>query len=134
MGLSPSEVMAQIKNELGRAGIRPEPETDICLDPFIVQKRVPVKRLIARMGLSAFDTPAPYTDVGLQPKRVVLPLRQHVGKPAEATVKPGDRVHRGDVVGEIPKNALGARVHASIDGVVTAVDARGVEITGGESA
>ena len=26
MGLSPSEVMAQLKDELGRAGIRPEPE------------------------------------------------------------------------------------------------------------
>lgn len=134
MGLSPSEVMAQLKDELGRAGIRPVPEADIRVDPFIVQKRVPVKRLIARMGLSAFDVPAPYTDVGLRPKRVLLPLRQHVGKPAEATVKPGDRVHRGDVVGEIPDKALGARVHASIDGVVTAVDARGVEITGGESA
>ena len=44
------------------------------------------------------------------------------------------KVRRGDVVGEIPVKALGARVHASIDGVVTAVDARGVEITGGESA
>ena len=71
----------------------------------------------------------------MQPsKRVLLPLRQHVGKPAEATVKPGDRVRRGDVVGEIPEKALGARIHASIDGVVSAVDARGVEITGGESA
>ena len=126
--------MAQLKDELGRAGIRPEPETDIRVDPFTVQKRVPVKRLIARMGLAAFDAPAPYTDAGLRPKRVLLPLRQHVGKPAEATVKPGERVRRGDVVGEIPEKALGARIHASIDGVVTAVDARGVEITGGESA
>lgn len=67
MGLSPSEVMAQLKDELGRAGIRPEPETDIRVDPFIVQKRVPVKRLIARMGLAAFDAPAPYTDAGLRP-------------------------------------------------------------------
>ena len=134
MGLSPSEVMAQLKDEMGRAGIRPVPETDIRVDPFIVQKRVPVKRLIARMGLVAFDAPAPYTDAGLRPKRVLLPLRQHVGKPAEATVKPGERVRRGDVVGEIPEKALGARIHASIDGVVTAVDARGVEITGGESA
>ena len=59
MGLSPSEVMAQLKDEMGRAGIRPVPETDIRVDPFIVQKRVPVKRLIARMGLAAFDAPAP---------------------------------------------------------------------------
>ena len=86
-----------IKTVPNHRGIRPEPETDIRVDPFIVQKRVPVKRLIARMGLAAFDAPAPYTDAGLRPKRVLLPLRQHVGKPAEATVKPGERVRRGDV-------------------------------------
>lgn len=32
MGLSPSEVMAQLKDEMGRAGIRPVPETDIRVD------------------------------------------------------------------------------------------------------
>ena len=101
------------------------------MDPFIVQKRVPVKRLIARAWAWRHSMPRRrirMRDCG--PKRVLLPLRQHVGKPAEATVKPGERVRRGDVVGEIPEKALGARIHASIDGVVTAVDARGVEITG----
>lgn len=61
------------------------------------------------MGLAAFDAPAPYTDAGLRPKRVLLPLRQHVGKPAEATAETGERVRRGDVVGEIPEKALGAK-------------------------
>jgi Na+-translocating ferredoxin:NAD+ oxidoreductase RnfC subunit len=37
-------------------------------------------------------------------------------------VAKGDRVRKGDLIGEIPKGALGARIHASIDGTVTAVD------------
>jgi hypothetical protein len=33
-------------------------------------------------------------------------------------------VKKGDLLGEIPEKALGARVHASIAGRVTAVDGR----------
>lgn len=134
MGLVPSEVMALYKSELGKTGVRPVPETDIQPDPFLTHKRVPVKRLIARMGLSAFDVPAPYTETAYRPSQVTIPLRQHVGKPAEPTVRVGDSVRAGDVIGEIPEKSLGARVHASIDGRVTAVDANGIQITGGESA
>ena len=34
----------------------------------------------------------------------------------------GDMVKKGDLVGEIPEGALGARVHASIEGTVKVVD------------
>jgi Na+-translocating ferredoxin:NAD+ oxidoreductase RnfC subunit len=37
-------------------------------------------------------------------------------------VKAGDDVKKGDLIGEIPDGALGARIHASIDGTVQAVD------------
>ena len=132
MGLVPSEVMALYKSELSKNGIRPEPEMDI--DPFITYKRVPVSRLIARMGLSAYDVPAPYTETGYQPDSVTLLLRQHVGKPAVPVVRTGDRVHAGDMVAEIPEKSLGARIHAPIDGIVTRVDAKAIQVAGGESA
>ena len=134
MGLVPSEVMALYKSELSKNGIRPEPEMDITPDPFITYKRVPVSRLIARMGLSAYDVPAPYTETGYQPGSVTLLLRQHVGKPAVPVVRTGDRVHAGDVVAEIPEKSLGARIHAPIDGIVTRVDAKAIQVAGGESA
>ena len=51
-----------------------------------------------------------------------IPLRQHIGAPALAVVHTGDHVKTGDLIGEIPEGAMGARVHASIDGVVTAVE------------
>jgi Na+-translocating ferredoxin:NAD+ oxidoreductase RnfC subunit len=37
-------------------------------------------------------------------------------------VQKGDSVKKGDLIGEIPEGALGARVHASIDGTVEAVN------------
>ena len=55
-------------------------------------------------------------------KRVTLPLSQHVGAPAEAVVKPGDKITVGQVVADIPEGKLAARIHASIDGSVTAVN------------
>ena len=133
MGLRPSDVMALYKQELGRMGVKPEPEADIHPDPFLVQKRVPVSRLIARMGLSRYDVPAPYDPEPLVPKRVRIPLRQHVGRPAEAAVKEGEWVRAGDAVGRLPAKALSARGHASIDGRVTLVDDTFVEITGGDA-
>ena len=57
--------------------------------------------------------------------KVGVKLKQHVGAPCEAVVKAGERVTKGQVVGRPPqangKPALGAPVHASIDGTVTAV-------------
>ena len=59
----------------------------------------------------------------IQPKgELVFPLSQHIGAPAQAVVKAGDRVKCGDVIGEIPEQGLGARIHASMDGVVKSVD------------
>lgn len=55
------------------------------------------------------------------PDELVLPLRQHAGKPARACVKPGDRVERGDPVG-LADGYVSVPVHASAAGTVTAVD------------
>jgi Na+-translocating ferredoxin:NAD+ oxidoreductase subunit C len=54
------------------------------------------------------------------PEEIVLPLRQHTGKPSLAIVKVGDRVERGDVVG-VADGFMSVPVHASASGVVTDV-------------
>ena len=59
-----------------------------------------------------------------------LLLSQHIGAPAVAVVSAGQSVKVGDVIGEIPEKAMGARVHASINGVVTAVENGMVTIKG----
>ena len=84
-------------------------------------RRTPVASLVRKLGLSKFRNIGPLVEAVPEVGRVVLPLKQHLGAPAVPTVSKGDRVREGDLIGEIPEKALGARVHASIDGVVTKV-------------
>ena len=51
------------------------------------------------------------------PDELVLPLRQHTGKPARLAVKAGDRVERGDTIGEAD-GYVSTPVHASAAGTV----------------
>jgi Na+-translocating ferredoxin:NAD+ oxidoreductase RnfC subunit len=90
--------------------------------PLAAARRVPTRRLMARLGLDAFRNVGPLDERAFAPERVVLPLKQHAGAPAVATVTPGERVRVGDLVAAPAPGALGARIHASIDGVVRAVD------------
>ena len=54
------------------------------------------------------------------PSEVVIPLRQHAGKPAKLVVREGDRVLRGDVIGEAD-GFVSAPVHASASGRVVEI-------------
>ncbi|NCB06299.1 MAG: electron transport complex protein RnfC, partial [Clostridia bacterium] len=130
MGLTPSVVMTMLKQELSKAGVKPVPETDINPEPWVALKEIPVKRLIARMNLTAFDRPAPFSDRTVKPRTVEIRLRQHVGKPAEPMVKVGERVARGQMIARIPEKSLGAAVHASIGGTVTSIDEQSIVLTG----
>ena len=54
------------------------------------------------------------------PAEIVLPLRQHAGRPARPIVKPGDRVERGDMVAEAD-GWVSVPIHASAAGRVESV-------------
>ena len=54
------------------------------------------------------------------PKQVVLPMQQHIGAPCTPTVKVGDTVAVGQVIGDSDK-FVSAPIHASISGTVTAI-------------
>lgn len=55
------------------------------------------------------------------PAEIVLPLRQHSGKPAKLCVKVGDYVERGDPVG-LADGYMSVPIHASAAGTVSAID------------
>ncbi|MEK6655884.1 MAG: electron transport complex subunit RsxC, partial [Nitrospirota bacterium] len=54
------------------------------------------------------------------PKRVVIPISQHIGAPCEPIVRIGDAVKKGQKIGEA-KGFVSAPVHSSISGKVTAI-------------
>jgi electron transport complex protein RnfC len=55
------------------------------------------------------------------PDEIVLPLRQHAGKPARALVRVGDRVERGDKIAEAD-GYVSVPIHASTAGTVVDID------------
>jgi len=55
------------------------------------------------------------------PSRVVIPMQQHIGAPCKPVVAKGDYVKIGQVIGE-PGGFVSAPVHASVSGMVVAVD------------
>lgn len=129
MMLSPREINSAVKKKLMAEGVKRErPRENYRVSPFMDTRKVPIGRLMERLDVVRYDTHPEFADTSTAPDRVVLPLQQHIGKPAVAVVRTGAMVARGDLVGEIPQGALGARVHASISGRVTEVDERRVVI------
>jgi electron transport complex protein RnfC len=55
------------------------------------------------------------------PSEIILPLSQHIGTPAEALVKPGDRVERGDVIAKAA-GFISSAVHATAAGTVRSIE------------
>ncbi len=58
----------------------------------------------------------------ITPKQVVIPLVQHIGAPCQSLVQVGDKVLRGQKIGD--GEGLCVPVHASVSGTVVAIEPR----------
>ncbi|WP_127478001.1 electron transport complex subunit RsxC [Sulfurivermis fontis] len=67
------------------------------------------------------------------PKRLVLPLQQHIGAPAKPIVEVGERVLKGQIIGQ-PDGFVSAALHAPTSGTVVAIEERPVPHPSGLSA
>ncbi len=130
MGLMPRKAIAELKGRLLKEGKR----WDTRKESYSARldrgtRRIPVPRIVSRLKLSHFETPSEFLpDDKLSFSKLSIPLKQHIGRPASPTVKPGDRVKALDVIGDLPSDALGALVHSPVDGRVISVDNNRVEI------
>ena len=126
MQLSPRMVCVDLKGKVPR----PEAPTDWKpeANPMRPDVAIPSKRIKLRHGLEELAVHTAFHPDRLAPAKVVLPLRQHIGAPATAVVSRGDAVRQGDLVGRLPAQGLGANVHASISGTITAVTEGAVTI------
>lgn len=132
--LDPKNICVDGKKILRESGLSrsaAELET-LWRDPHPVRKgrEIPIATLMTRLGLRPYDKKAVFVRFdGWRPSHVCIPLASHVGAPAVPVVRPGDQVRRGDVIGSVDSDKLGCPVHASIDGRVTAIGSRTIEIT-----
>jgi Na+-translocating ferredoxin:NAD+ oxidoreductase RnfC subunit len=131
-GLSPNKVYAMVREALRKAGIKPDfSKRTLYGGPLFKYRKIPALTYTRKLDLERYLVHTDLAPAGsFRPKRVKIALCQHLGAPSVPTVKPGDRVHTGDLIGEIPPGALSARVHASIDGRVAEVSGTHVVIEG----
>lgn len=121
-GLSPRSLMAEYKVGLRANGIKPPQGVEAkAVGPEREYRKVPMERLMARLDLTKYDREAPLDDDVVDMKRVKIMLSQHIGAPASAVVKSGDKVEMGQVIAE-PGKGLSVAIHASISGTVTEVN------------
>ena len=119
--LYPKEACDDAKIELRATGFKwtgPAPSKP---HPFHDGRRVPIDRLISKLGIGVWDRPAPLRPLPWELTRLVLPLKQSAGHPVVPSVRVGQKVQKGDVLGEPAKDALGATLHAPMTALVESV-------------
>ena len=123
MGLSPRRVNMELKRQMAKAGIKnPHHAQPLKARMGRENRRIPTKRIVARLGLLAYDVEAPLKEQSITVKEVRLLLSQHIGAPSQPLVKVGDLVKAGDLIAAIPEGAaVSSNLHASISGSVFAV-------------
>lgn len=128
--LDPQAISMEIKGSLGKHGLKRQnnkaPEK---VREERASRLVSSAVLIDRLGIRKYvKDKVERRNIDFNPKTVYIELKQHVGAPASATVKAGDKVKVGDIVAQTPADSLGTTMHASINGKVKAVTDRFVII------
>ena len=127
--LSPKAIIAELKAAARANGVKAPQGIKAIPDITDAEyKKVSVERLIMRLGLKKYDVPAPMSEE-LIARSVKIPLSQHIGAPAQASVSVGDTVKAGDIIAKAADGALSVNIHASIDGRVEAVTQKYIKIT-----
>jgi Na+-translocating ferredoxin:NAD+ oxidoreductase RnfC subunit len=91
----------------------------------MANRKAPMSRLIRKLGLARFHNEGPLDDQLLAAEKVGVKLKQHLGTACEPAAGVGQRVTKGQLLGRPPvqngKPALGAAVHASLDGTIASI-------------
>ena len=126
MGLQPKRVNQMLKGMLREANIRYEKDTEhtYLADKNREGRKIPASRVAARVGVSKWYDLKIDTCIEGMPKFVEIPVSMHIGAPSIPVVHEGERVLCGQLIAKIPDGAMGANIHASITGKVTAVGKR----------
>ena len=128
-GISPRRVYQQVKGILAKNKLRYQHKGELKVDPNRDYRLLPSERFMQRIGVAPFDTGVPeFIRDGWKPSVIELPLRQHIGAPAKALVKQGDKVAVGQLVAEAD-GMISANIHASVNGIVTDVSASKIVIS-----
>lgn len=118
--LDPKNVCVFNKGRLRKANAK-WASRSVKAHPLQNARKVPLKRLFAKLSLKSFTNKGTLISVKKEWKKVVLPLKQGLGAASEPIVKIGDIVREGDIIAAFPKDKLGVVLHSSINGKVAEI-------------
>ncbi len=130
MGLSPRRINIMIKQELNKLQI-PNPNKGSEPKPSLWRsyRRIPTSRLCSRLDVAKYFSPVKINAQEFIPENIYLPLKQHIGAPAQPVVTVGDKVRFGQLIAALPEGTrISSNIFSSMNGTVTAVDAEGIKI------
>lgn len=123
MGLSPRRVNQMLKGILAREKTpNPYKGKAVTVRDEREYRRIPTKRLVSRLGIGQYHSPDVFIPEQAAPQQLTLLLRQHVGAPSVPVVNAGDWVEAGQLIAEIPENAMGSRIFTPLAGRIKAVN------------
>ena len=129
-GLSPRALLGATKASLRKNGIKPPQDPDMSeVSPARPFRMIPLARVRARLGLDPYNKSAPIIDDEVKVKRLVIPLSQHIGAPAEAIVKKKDKVTQNQLIAKPCENALSVGIHTPFNGTVLDVTDKNIIIS-----
>ena len=127
--ISPNQLFQRVKAELLKNGIKSKGMKSATPRADREYHRVPFKRLINRLGIRKYYRDEfEFRSLPL-PEHVAIPIKQHIGAAGDVLVQTGDSVSCGQLIIQAKENALGANIHSSVDGVVSACSESSVTIT-----
>lgn len=121
-GLYPREACDQAKVIMKNEGIKYKQSKEVKVHPFKDGRRVPIKSLLKKLRIYNYEVPTPFVNDIPTIKEVKIKLKQHVGAPAVPVIQKGQFVTKGQLIADIDKGSLGAKIHASINGIVSDIN------------
>lgn len=131
-GLDPKSICVDAKQILHENNLtRSAEELEILFKPVHPVRKgreVPIPKVYQRLGLKKYDRKADFKVISKAIQNVIIPMDSHIGKQATPQVTVGQKVNKGDTIATVAEADLGSPVHASIDGTVKLIDAKGIHI------
>lgn len=97
------------------------PDRELGAHPMQEHRKVSIGKLTRKLGLMPYNHPAEFKEIEFHPKKVTLPLKQHIGAECIPKVMMGEEVFAGQMIADVPDGAMGVPIHASIHGVVVEI-------------
>ncbi|WP_086347776.1 4Fe-4S dicluster domain-containing protein [Candidatus Enterococcus clewellii] len=129
MGLMPRQVNTYVKKKLAEKGIRRTATNVACTPaPLREYQKVPPRNILLKNGLKEYEGLQINDCISYEPEKVTIPLAMHIGAPSIPTVTLAQTVTVGTIIATVPEKSLGAQIHASISGTVTAISDQQITI------